>query len=250
MESLSTQVIVAFTFGIVFVVALMLVAFAFPNPTSFQYTVFRIVLSLAAAGVAAMIPGFINIEVNRSAELIIRAGGALAVFVIVFFFNPANFALQIESSDRIAARVPTVPDKLPSGDPFPTNKHEAFNNVWQALIALESAGQALWLHVSSRTLVEFADKYRQANEHIQKNALFFSDEDYRTLKELIRAANFYLDGKTKLANIRGTGQLDGSRGKRYADEVKKQIQQNKRWLTRYKNVLLKIRTNLYTVAHQ
>jgi hypothetical protein len=80
------QQITAFAFGVVFVTALLVLAVKFPEPTSFQYMVFRIVLALAAGGVGAMIPGFLKVEVKPG----IRAGGALAVFVIVFFFNPAK----------------------------------------------------------------------------------------------------------------------------------------------------------------
>jgi hypothetical protein len=67
------------------VAVLIVVAIAVPNPTGFQYTVFRIVLALAAGGVAAMIPGFLQVKVST----FIRAGGALAVFVIVYFYSPA-----------------------------------------------------------------------------------------------------------------------------------------------------------------
>jgi hypothetical protein len=80
------QQITAFTFGAIFVTALLVLAVKFPEPTSFQYMVFRIVLALAAGGVSAMIPGFLKVEVKPG----VRAGGALAVFVVVFFFNPAK----------------------------------------------------------------------------------------------------------------------------------------------------------------
>jgi hypothetical protein len=76
----------AFLFGVIFVVTMLVLAIEVPNPTPFQYTVFRVVLALAAAGVAAMIPGFLELTVPDW----IRAGGALAVFVVVFFYNPAN----------------------------------------------------------------------------------------------------------------------------------------------------------------
>lgn len=82
------QIITAFIFGVVFIAAMLLLALKFPKPTPFQYNIFRTVFALAAAGVAAMIPGFLNLELNSSVGLLIRAGGALAVFVIVFFFNP------------------------------------------------------------------------------------------------------------------------------------------------------------------
>ncbi|MGH9762609.1 MAG: hypothetical protein ACREAC_17450, partial [Blastocatellia bacterium] len=84
--SKKAEKLLAFGFGVVFVVTMLILAIAFPSPTAFQYMVFRIVLALATAGVAVMIPGFI--EVNISTWL--RAGGALAVFVVVYFYNPAS----------------------------------------------------------------------------------------------------------------------------------------------------------------
>ncbi len=72
--------------GVVFVAAILVMAIVFPSPTPFQYQVFRIVLSIAAAGFVSMTPGLLSIEL----PLGIKAGGALAVFVIVYFFNPAS----------------------------------------------------------------------------------------------------------------------------------------------------------------
>jgi hypothetical protein len=79
------QQVTAFVFGVVFVLVLLAVAFAVPNPSDFQYVVFKTVLALAAAGAAAMIPGFIHVTISK----FVRAGGALAVFAIVFFYSPA-----------------------------------------------------------------------------------------------------------------------------------------------------------------
>ena len=77
--------LIAYVFGLIFIIALLILAIAFPEPTQFQYVVFRIVLALAAAGVASMIPGFIEVQISN----VVRAGGALAVFVLVYFYNPA-----------------------------------------------------------------------------------------------------------------------------------------------------------------
>lgn len=85
--------ITAFVFGVIFVTTLLVLAVAFPNPTPFQYTIFRIVLSLACAGIAAVIPGFLSVRTDKLG-IAIRAGGAIAVFVIVYLFNPAQLAVQ------------------------------------------------------------------------------------------------------------------------------------------------------------
>lgn len=79
------QTILSFVFGVVFVVVLLVIAFLQPEPSSFQYSVFRTVLALAGAGAVAVFPGFIEVALGNW----LRAGGALAVFVVLYFWNPA-----------------------------------------------------------------------------------------------------------------------------------------------------------------
>ncbi len=83
--SKKTQTIVSFIFGVVFIIVLLVTAFVMPNPSSYQYTVFRIVLALAGGGVVAVFPGFIEVKFESA----VRAGGALAVFAVIYFFSPA-----------------------------------------------------------------------------------------------------------------------------------------------------------------
>jgi hypothetical protein len=83
--SKGTERLLATLFGAVFVATILALAVVFPQPSPFQYLVFRVVLSIAAAGFVSMTPGFLEITVSNW----VRAGGALAVFVIVFFYNPA-----------------------------------------------------------------------------------------------------------------------------------------------------------------
>ena len=74
-----------FAAGFVLISALIWIALIVPQPTDFQYTVFRIVLALSGAAFAALIPGSIDLKYRGA----IRAGGAVAVLVIVFFFKTA-----------------------------------------------------------------------------------------------------------------------------------------------------------------
>jgi len=94
--------LLAFFFGLCFVAALLVLAIWFPEPTSFQYTVFRITLALAASGVAGVIPSMIRLKVQPGAALLIYAGGALAVFVIVYIVAPAplHSELPIEGTKK------------------------------------------------------------------------------------------------------------------------------------------------------
>lgn len=65
-----------------------------PNPTPFQFLVFRCGLALAVAGLAAFIPGFTSLEVNNRL-IAIRAGGAVGVFVVVYSFSPISLVSQL-----------------------------------------------------------------------------------------------------------------------------------------------------------
>ncbi len=85
------QGIAAFAFGVLFAVIMVIVAVVIPNPSDFQYFVFRTLLALAAGGIAAFIPGFLNLQWDTR----IRAGGALAVFVLVYMANPAQLVASI-----------------------------------------------------------------------------------------------------------------------------------------------------------
>ena len=84
------QISLAFAFGVIFIVVMLVIAIALPYPTAFQLLTFRVTLSLAAGGVAAMLPGFLHVNVSNY----IRSGGALAGFIVIYFFNPATFSIQ------------------------------------------------------------------------------------------------------------------------------------------------------------
>ena len=81
--------VAVFIFGIVFVIVMFIIAIFFPHPSDFQIFVFRVILALAAAGVGAIIPGFILVKVSNY----VRAGGALALFVLIYLFNPPSLVI-------------------------------------------------------------------------------------------------------------------------------------------------------------
>ena len=63
--------IAIFGFGVLSILEMILIAVIFPEPTEFQYIVFRIVLALSVAGVGALIPGSLDIQHQG----FFRAGG-------------------------------------------------------------------------------------------------------------------------------------------------------------------------------
>src|SRR5258707_9851452 len=87
--------ITAVVFGVAFVCVLLVIALFISHPTPFQIFVFRVVLALAAAGLGAIIPGLIQVQAGP----FVRAGGAIALFVIVFWFNPPQLLAPKGSSE-------------------------------------------------------------------------------------------------------------------------------------------------------
>jgi hypothetical protein len=60
----------------------------FSDPTEFQQRVFIGTLAVAIAGIGSEIPGFLNVKLSLGTRLTITAAGALAIFVLVYFFGP------------------------------------------------------------------------------------------------------------------------------------------------------------------
>lgn len=82
--SVTLNALLAFAFGVCFLVAMLVFATKYANPSAFQVQVFVTTLALSAAGVGAMLPGTLNI----GHQPLFRATGALALFAAVFFFQP------------------------------------------------------------------------------------------------------------------------------------------------------------------
>lgn len=94
-EGLSkNEKMLGFGFGVVFVAVLLVIAFKVPNPTPFQYFVFRAVLALAAAGVGGVFSGFLAVVFGSDSRPWLQAGGALALFVVTYLVNPARLVAQ------------------------------------------------------------------------------------------------------------------------------------------------------------
>ncbi len=142
---------------------------------------------------------------------------------------------------------------LQNGSSATAKQRAAFVSVWSSLVALEEAGQELWKRVSGEALAAFADRYREAKQNITAHGIFFSEPDYRKLEEIMRAADFYLDGKTNLSDIyngrvgtHGANLTEPTERDTFMDQdVRAQIRQNRRWLTRYQKLLRTIRAHLY-----
>jgi hypothetical protein len=102
--------LLVFVFGVVFIASMILLAARFPEPTDFQYLVFRVVLALAAAGVATLLPGLLDLHMGIKTENYLRAGSALAVFVLVYMQSPASLVANPKSQGLSSIETPNLND--------------------------------------------------------------------------------------------------------------------------------------------
>ncbi len=77
----------AFAFGCVAIGIVLSLGLRAKTLSEQQFEILRIVLALAGGGVGAVIPGFLDVSMKAGAKLALRAGGALAVFVVLYFWS-------------------------------------------------------------------------------------------------------------------------------------------------------------------
>ncbi|HEY1778831.1 MAG TPA: hypothetical protein VGG79_00020 [Roseiarcus sp.] len=80
----------ALLFGCVALAIVLWLAFRAPTLSEQQFEILRVVLALAGGGVGAVIPGFLDVSVTPSTKFALRAGGASALFVVLYFWSPAH----------------------------------------------------------------------------------------------------------------------------------------------------------------
>lgn len=87
--------------GILLLVLAVVLSFVFSHPNALQVFVIRAILALGAGGIASIIPGFFNANLGMGGKFAVTAGGALAVLLLIYAFNPPN--LRDQSLDSPAA---------------------------------------------------------------------------------------------------------------------------------------------------
>jgi hypothetical protein len=103
--------ITAFFVGVAAVAAILALVVSIPWPSEVQYDVFRIVIALGGAAFATALTGFLTVQIGSRRSPQIVAGGALGVFVVLFFFNPArrvgppaDEACRVDTTDGLGKR--------------------------------------------------------------------------------------------------------------------------------------------------
>jgi hypothetical protein len=87
--------ITLFAFGVFFFLILLLIAFLDRSPTPTSWYIYCCVLALAAGGIAALLPGTLDLKWHPS----LRATGALGVAVLLFYVGKDKITNQLHVHD-------------------------------------------------------------------------------------------------------------------------------------------------------
>lgn len=86
----STEKLISYFSCTILLVSIFIIALLIPYPSQFQYTIFRIIISLAAGGIAAFFTGFLTVEWSNK----IKAGNGFGVFIVVYLIAPAAMEMN------------------------------------------------------------------------------------------------------------------------------------------------------------
>ncbi|MBV7439681.1 DUF4019 domain-containing protein [Aeromonas sp. sif2416] len=106
--------IAVFAFGVIFLSTILVLVVLNPTPTNVQFFAFRLTMALSAAGIGALLPGFLRLDIPLPIQGGVRASGALALFASVWFVNPATLNIEVippkESADRLITQFLVLTD--------------------------------------------------------------------------------------------------------------------------------------------
>lgn len=94
------QLVTSVSIGVISLIASVTIALIIPEPTVYQEFILRGLFAIALASIASIIPGFINLQTGARgalAYLSVYAGGAIAIFLLIWMFNPP----EINKVDRV-----------------------------------------------------------------------------------------------------------------------------------------------------
>lgn len=152
------QTWLAFAFGVIFVSVLLYLATGIKNPDPTAVRIYLTVLSLASAGVGAVLPGFMEVQYKG----FFRAGGALALFALVYLNAPAIGSTVVRTVTPTVPSFPVVEKFLgtidagnptPSWDMLPSAARAQVDNSESNWTRLYENARAPLGKVMSRTLV-------------------------------------------------------------------------------------------------
>lgn len=127
--------------------------------------------------------------------------------------------------------------------PYLESQFKAYADIWKSLQALRFAGDEIWEELTEDTVKGFAKEWLNVQTMVADSAIFFDEEDYDTLRELLGIISEFRLGKLHLYEIyqeRNSSSLEWAANDAVTwarAEVVQQIEQNGRYKQRYEILL-------------
>lgn len=103
--------------GLIFLILILLIAVILRDPLpEFNQFLIRVVLSVAAAGFGAAIPGFLELDLPLWQKGMLHAGGALSLFAIIYLINPPGIKNSNDINGNSNTSKKKNDDNLEEGD--------------------------------------------------------------------------------------------------------------------------------------
>ena len=127
-------------------------------------------------------------------------------------------------------------------DRFVNSQYEVYIELWQTLQGMKLAVELLWEDASPQNVVTLASSLRKTREHVDNWSLFFEEGDFADLDRLLKIIEDFHAGKAELVRIRSTESLQ----KHVIEDIKRQIDQNKKYKEQFEVLLSQIRSSFKT----
>jgi hypothetical protein len=167
----SWKLITLFIFAVCAFGFLLLITRLDPNPSQTNWYIYLTLLALAAAGAAALLPGAINVEINRW----LKATGALGVLAVVFYFG-ASKATPVPSS--FVMNTFLVFDSSAPGSPFDSDVYIFANSKVVKADVVPSHRAVFPLQDPSRDATIKVTRTKEAGFRIDFGKLTAGDQIY------------------------------------------------------------------------
>lgn len=106
---------------------------------------------------------------------------------------------------------------------------------------LNICGDALWAEANKENISRFSEQLRETKEIVKEEAIFFDDDDYKDLRDLLEKFSEFGEGKIRLINIRSKEELEDYE---YLErKIREQIVDNWDHKEKYENILENIRSS-------
>ncbi|ALB40450.1 MULTISPECIES: hypothetical protein [Nostocales] len=124
-------------------------------------------------------------------------------------------------------------------DSYPSARLQSYWNIWRKLQLLRLAGEELWKGASENNIMNFSQLLNEILLKLDESAIFFEEEEYMRLREILNVFGNFRLGKIRLIDIRNEEDLY----RISSSQARRQIERNLRYKCEYEELLDKIRVS-------